>query len=188
MERRGGVKTCGILTLILVLIIVVVVVALAFTLFKVKDPEVFARPLGKPDIQLSFFPKLGLNATLDLEITIRNRNHGSFKYEDSTAYVFYHGDIMVAQFPMLSRNVPSRGEISTRASVSIIGDKLVSNFFFLKDVALGSLNFTSDAALHGKVRLLKVFKFKAVAYSTCDISMFVATESVVSTCKVHMKV
>lgn len=186
-HNRRGLKICCGVTAIMIVIIVIISATLALTVFKPKDPEIDARAVGIQNIQLSLFPKLSVNATLDMEVTIKNPNYGSFKFENTTANVDYHGDI-VAKFPMGSQNVPARGQVSLRALVSVMGDKLVSNPFFMGDFGLGSLNFTSDSALHGKVTVWNVIKVKATAYSACEISVFVATRNVISTCKSSIKV
>ncbi|KAL9670556.1 hypothetical protein QQ045_008109 [Rhodiola kirilowii] len=185
-HHRRGLKICCGLTIIVVVILIIIFVTLAFTVFKPKDPEISARAVGIQNIQFSLFPKLSLNATLDMEVTIKNRNYGSFEYENTTAIVDYHGE-EVAEFPMDSRNVPARGQISLRALVSVQGDKLVSNPFFMGDVGLGSLNFTSNSALRGKVSVFKVVKFKATAYSACHISVFIESQNVISTCTASIK-
>ncbi|BFG26153.1 hypothetical protein CerSpe_124270 [Prunus speciosa] len=183
---RRGLKICCGITAIFLVIVVIVLTTLSLTLFKPKDPKINAKPVGLENIQFSLFPNVTLNVTLGMLITIENRNYGSFKYKNSTAYVHYRNSV-VAEVPIEGELVPARGKINMTTSVDLKGETIISNPNFMADVTSGSLNMTSTASLHGKVSLLKIFKFPATAFSTCDISFFILTKSIDSKCTSKIK-
>lgn len=185
-KSRRGLKICCGVTAIVLLIVVVALVILSLTIFKPKQPEITAKPIGLEDIQFSMIPVVSLNVTVSMMVTIENRNYGSFKYRNSTAYVTYHG-ATVAEIPIEPDTVPSRGHINTTSNVEIMGDKLVSSPYFWEDVTAGTLNLTSAATLHGKVSVFKFLKLHATAFSTCDISVFIQSRDFKVTCKSKVK-
>ncbi|ONI18493.1 hypothetical protein PRUPE_3G218800 [Prunus persica] len=183
---RRGLKICCGITAIFLVIVVIVLTTLSLTLLKPKDPKINAKPVGLENIQFSLFPNVTLNVTLGMLITIENRNYGSFMYKNSTAYVHYRNSV-VAEVPIEGELVPARGKINTTTSVDLNAETLISNPNFIADVTSGSLNMTSTASLHGKVSLLKIFKFPATAFSTCNISFFILTKSIDSKCASKIK-
>ncbi|KAJ4828036.1 hypothetical protein Tsubulata_045674 [Turnera subulata] len=187
MARRGLKICCGVAT-ISILIIAIVFTSLAFTVFKPKQPDITATPTGLQDIQFTIFPNVTLNVTLDMLVTIDNPNHiGSFKFENSTAYVNYH-EVVVAQVPIEQHLVPAHSKINITTFVDLMGDKMIGNPHFMDDFLAGSFNLTSTAQLHGKVNILKILNLHATAYSTCEISVFISSQDIVSNCKSKIRV
>lgn len=180
--RRSLKICCGVTTIFLITSLVVLVV-LFLTVLKPKDPKIVAQPVTMEGFKLEVFPVLEVNISLGILVTVDNRNYGSFKYENSTAYVTYRGDV-VAEAPIEDDTIPARGKHNISSSVNLMGDKLVKNVNFLGDaIVTGILNFTSTTTLHGKASLFKLFKMKGTSYCTCDISVSVQAKSVDSVCK-----
>ncbi|KAK6918889.1 Late embryogenesis abundant protein, LEA_2 subgroup [Dillenia turbinata] len=182
MANRRCLKVCCGVTLLIVLTLVLVSVILAFTVFKIRDPIITVNSLGDPEIGLG--PE-GLNVTLNLLVTVENRNYGSFKFVDSISYVDYHGDI-VAHLPLKGGVVPARGKHFITTTAEVFSDRLLNNPHFLRDFAAGNLNMTSSATLPGKATIL-TFKVDAKAISSCDISIFILPSNVVSKCWSKLK-
>lgn len=183
---RKGLKICGIVTAIFIAILVIVITTLSLTIFKPKDPDITASPAGLRNISFSSFLNVTLNVTIDMLVTIDNRNYGSFKFLNSTAYINYRGDI-VAEVPLEEELVPARGKINMTTSADIEAEKLISNPNFWNDVEAGSLNMTSIATLHGRVKVFKIFKLHARAVSSCNITIWIDTLSLESKCRSKIK-
>jgi len=178
---------CGVTTIFLITSSVVLVV-LFLTVLKPKEPHIVAQPVSMKSFKLEVFPALGLNISLGILVTVDNPNYGSFKYQNSTAYISYRGDV-VAEAPIEDDTIPARGKHNISSSLNLMGDKLVKNPNFVGDLFVtGILNFTSTTTLHGKVSLFKLFKMKGTSYSTCDISILVQAKSVDSVCKAKLTV
>lgn len=154
-------------------------------MFKPKQPHVILHPAKLENVQIQLSP-LSFNATLGLTITIQNRNYGSFRFKNSTSYVNYH-KTLVAELMIEEARIPPRGEINITTRADITADKLIIDPSFSKDIELGFLNLTSTANLHGKVSVLKIFKFGAVVHSTCNISVYILTQNVESKCHSRIK-
>ncbi|KAJ0052280.1 hypothetical protein Pint_02057 [Pistacia integerrima] len=178
---RKGLKICGIVTAIFIAILVIVITTLSLTIFKPKDPDITANPVGLRNISFS-----SLNVTIDMMVTIDNRNYGSFKFQNSTAYINYRGDI-VAEVPLEEELVPARGKINITTSAVIEAEKLIINPNFWNDVEAGSLNMTSTATLHGQVNVFKIFKLHARTVSICSITIWIDTQSLESKCRSKVK-
>ncbi|KAL9346867.1 hypothetical protein Peur_061720 [Populus x canadensis] len=178
-----GLKICALVTFVLLVIISVVLVTLYFTVFKPKEPKINPQPVILESIRWIIFPIQTLNITLGMVITVENRNYGSFKYQESTAYVSYRGDV-VAEAPIEADTIPARGKHNISTTLTMFADKLLSDDNFKRELLQGSiLNFTSATTLHGKVILFKLIKAKATSSSTCDISIFVQEQQAESICK-----
>jgi hypothetical protein len=92
-KRRTCRICCGVAVL-LVLALVVVIVVLSQTLFKFRDPEVSIVSMKLETISVAL-DVLTLSAMLNIsvatDVRVTNPNHYSFKYTNSTAMMFYHG-------------------------------------------------------------------------------------------------
>ncbi|XAR55398.1 hypothetical protein NMG60_11035459 [Bertholletia excelsa] len=186
-NSHKGLKICCAVTLILLIIFIIVAVILSFTVFKPKMPEVTAHPANLENISFQLSPTFSFNATLGLVISINNRNYGSFKYKNTTAYIDYRGTT-VAEVPIEAEKVPARGKLNITTYANVTADKLVTNPNFLKDLAALRFNFTSTTAMDGKVSLMNVFKMGATIYTSCDISVTVQSDpDVESVCSSMIK-
>ncbi|OVA16181.1 Late embryogenesis abundant protein [Macleaya cordata] len=145
-----------------------------------------AHPVKLTKIHFGVFPVLRLNVTLALVVTINNRNYASFKYKNTTTYVTYRGNV-VAEAPIESDDIRARSKHNISTSVEIFADKLVLDPHFWIDLSVGSLNFTTSTTLEGKVNLFKILKLHATTSSTCDISLFVKSQTVDSICNSKTK-
>ncbi|OAY35144.1 uncharacterized protein LOC110627530 [Manihot esculenta] len=178
-----GLKICCGVTAIFLIIFAVIFTSLALTIFKPKDPKIIAHSFGLNNFESGNFTA---NVTLSLVITIENPNYGSFMFRNSTGYVNYHEDL-VAEIPIDGCFVPSHSTVNIPTSGALMEDKLLENPYLLPDIMAGSLNFTSSAVIYGKVSVLKILKLHATAYISCDISIFVPSQDIESTCNSKFK-
>lgn len=92
-KRRTCRICCGVAVLLL-LALVVVIVVLSQTLFKFRDPEVSIVSMKLETISVAL-DVLTLSAMLNIsvatDVRVTNPNHYNFKYTNSTAMMFYHG-------------------------------------------------------------------------------------------------
>ncbi|KAF8016686.1 hypothetical protein BT93_H2033 [Corymbia citriodora subsp. variegata] len=186
MARRG-LKLCCFTSAVFWAILTVIIVTLSLTIFKPKQPQITAHPIGLENIQFNVsHTNVTLDITLSILVTIDNPNYGGFEYESTTGYVNYHGST-VAEVPIKHNKIPARAKVNITASTDLVADELMSNPSFWEDVALGCLNFTSTAILHGKVCMAKIFKFHATVYSTCYILFHIQSQAVDSKCHSRIK-
>ncbi|GMI99832.1 hypothetical protein like AT3G05975 [Hibiscus trionum] len=188
-KASRGLKICCGVTAIIVAIVAIVFVVLAFTVFKPKNPEITVYPIGLEDIGLDLQGVLNtsaINATVPMVIAINNRNYGSFKFKNTTGFINYRGNV-VATVPLQQSLVPARGKLNISTAADFMVDRLIANSTFWADVLTGSVNFSSDATVHGKVKMFNVLKIGASVPSKCDISIFIKSRIVQSICKTKIK-
>ncbi|KAF5781224.1 hypothetical protein HanXRQr2_Chr11g0480971 [Helianthus annuus] len=184
-RSRKCLKICCGVTIAVTFIFIVVSIVLYFTVFKPKDPQITAHPTNLENLHVQLYPNVSINATIVLNLTINNRNYGSFKFKDSIAYVYYRG-LLIAEVPVEHSEVPARGSFSMTAYANITGGKMALDPNFYSDIATGHLNFTSTSIMHGKVGVLKIIKVGAKVDSVCDIGVNILTLEVNPKC--HSKV
>ncbi|XP_030462351.1 uncharacterized protein LOC115682306 [Syzygium oleosum] len=186
MARRG-LKICCFTSAVFLAILTIIIVTLSLTIFKPKQPQITAHPIGLKNIRFNVTTtNVTLDVTLSMLVTIDNPNYGGFEYKSTTGYVNYHGST-VAEVPIEHNKIPARAKVNITTSTDLIADKLVLNPSLWEDVASGCLNFTSTATLHGKVSMAKIFNFHATAYSTCYILFHIQSQTVDSKCKSRIK-
>ncbi|XVE91764.1 hypothetical protein REPUB_Repub01dG0039600 [Reevesia pubescens] len=66
-----------------------------------------------------------------------------------------------AEVPIEQSLVQGHGKLNISTSADIMVDRLISNISFWADVFAGSVNFTTDATVHGKVTVVKILKLHA---------------------------
>ncbi|KAK1426582.1 hypothetical protein QVD17_15258 [Tagetes erecta] len=185
-KSRRPLIICCVVTAILLLIIIVTAITLYFTLLKPKQPKITTQSVTLESFSTNVFDITDTNVTLGIAVMINNPNYGGFKYENSTSYVTYYGNV-VALAPVTADTIPARGQHEVGATVLVMGKSLITNPNFLKDLAANTLNFTSSTTLKGKSIVLKVFKKKATTYSTCDVSIHIVGKNATSVCKSQVK-
>ncbi|XP_062014795.1 late embryogenesis abundant protein At1g64065-like [Rosa rugosa] len=186
MASHRGWKICATVTGILFITILVVLVVLFLTVLKIKEPDIVARPVNLESYEVVVFPAIKFNVSVGILITVKNRNYGSFKYDNSTALISYR-DKVIAVTPLKDGTIPSHKKYNITASMDILADKLLFDSNFLRDLRAGVLNFTSHTTVHGKGSLLKIFHKKATSKTDCNISIIVASQSVDSACTTSIK-
>lgn len=124
---------------------------------------------------------------MDLLVKIKNPNYGSFKYKQTGVDVKYQG-IVVGLVPLEPRLVPDRNKLNFGiSSVDLSVYKMLESPKFVEDASIGSFNFSSFATLRGKVKVLKVLKFHAKVFCTCDVSFFIMSQNITSICTTKIK-
>lgn len=186
-DSHKGWKICATVAGIIFITILVVLVVLFLTVLKLKEPEIVARPVNLEGFDVVVFPAIRVNVSVGVLITVKNRNYGSFKYDNSTAHISYRGNV-IAEAAFENGMIPARKKHNISASLDILAEKLILDSHFLKDLLdVGVLNFTSHTIVHGKGSMLKIFKKKALSYTDCNISIVLGSQRVDSTCNTLVK-
>ncbi|KAG6392309.1 hypothetical protein SASPL_146525 [Salvia splendens] len=146
---------------------------------KPKNPKITMQQATLKHI--SFGSDFQINVTLGMLVTVNNPNHASFRYENSTAFVSYRG-APVAEAPIQEDAIPARGSHDISTDLFVDGDRVVANPGFMEDLAARRFNFTSSTTLHGRAKVLNLFKITATTNSTCVISVDVDAQNATSLC------
>ncbi|XP_057764873.1 uncharacterized protein LOC130985770 [Salvia miltiorrhiza] len=183
MRIPKSLKICGGVTALVIVSLFVIVLVLWLTVLKPKQPKI---TMQQATLKHLHFYDLQINVTLGLLLTVKNPNHASFRYENTTAYISYRGS-PVAEAPIEADTIPARRDHDISTDLVVDADRLVANSGFLGDVLAGCLNFTSSTTLHGRAKVLNLFKITATTYSTCDISVYIFYGNATSVCNSKFK-
>ncbi|KAJ7239231.1 hypothetical protein O6H91_04G104000 [Diphasiastrum complanatum] len=180
LYRRRPCLICLGVTVTIVVILVIILIILFFTLLKAKDPRIKVNSLLLENFQAAlslptFQPAITL--VLSLNVTINNPNRSSFKYNNSTSYLFYHGET-VGEAPIPAGQISALGKQTLVTLLHIQADRFLLNPNLLPDVTLGILPISSQTILSGRVKLLKLIKRHATSTTVCDIVVSITNRTI----------
>ncbi|KAE8669785.1 hypothetical protein F3Y22_tig00112217pilonHSYRG00155 [Hibiscus syriacus] len=167
--------TMGVLLFLIILIIILI-----FTVFKPKTPTTTINSVTLANLKFSLdLTKLQalFNATLDVDLSIKNSNKVGFKYADSTAYLNYR-DRKVGEAAIPAGKISADDTAAMNLTVTIMADRFISDSKFFGDVAGGELPLNTFAAVSGKVNVLNLFKIHVVSTASCDVIVFLSNSTV----------
>lgn len=172
------------MTAFVIVCILVVVLVLWFAVLKPKQPKVSAQQVTL--IHLYADTAGQLNVTLGLLVRVDNPNHASYRYENTTAYISYRSS-PVAEAPIEHDAIPARGDLNISSDMVLDAHRLLATAGFDEDFAAGCFNFSSSTTLHGRAKVLNLFKLTATTNSTCHISVYIASSSAIFVCDTKFK-
>ncbi|KAL3692562.1 hypothetical protein R1sor_006213 [Riccia sorocarpa] len=176
-KKGGGARFCAFLVA-LVIVIAIVIVVLAFTVFRVRDPEVTIKTIQLKNFALTFPPSGPmLSFALGVSVNIENRNHASFKYRDSMAYIYYHGLLIGSAF-IPAGKVKASATSTISSDVTIDASAFTGNPNLANDLSAGAVPFFVTTSLPGKIEVLNLVKHHATSNLKCTFSLFPQTASV----------
>ncbi|GLJ54168.1 hypothetical protein SUGI_1160810 [Cryptomeria japonica] len=178
-RRRWMVCCCG-TSLATVLVVALVCVILAVTVFKVRNPKVIVKSVSLDQFQWNMDllgGKFDLNVTLDMSLSVKNRNRASFKYGNSTAQLFYRGiNCGEAQIPAGKVGADRTMEMNT--TVTILADRVISSPHIVNDILSGFLPLSTSTSISGRVNLLNIFKHHAISSSFCNMTIAIVNRTI----------
>ncbi|KAK1282118.1 hypothetical protein QJS10_CPB22g00020 [Acorus calamus] len=164
---------CGGCCLSTLVIVGVVVLILALTVFKVKDPELTLNSITIDNLNvdpLTSNSLVSVNATLRTDVSIKNPNHASFRFGNSTTNFYYEGDTVgVAYAP--SGKASAQKTLRMNVTVNVLIDQVASDSRLRRDLLNGSVNLTSYTELGGRVNVLGIVKKHIDIALNCSMTM-----------------
>ncbi|CAL9246429.1 unnamed protein product [Arabidopsis halleri] len=190
VRRKRNCKICICFTILLLLLIFVVILILAFTLFKPKRPITTIDSVTVDRLRASVNPLLLqviLNLTLNVDLSLKNPNRVGFSYDSSSALLNYRGQL-IGEAPLPANRIAARQTVPLNLTLTLMADRLLSESQLLSDVMAGVIPLNTFVKVSGKVTVLKVFKIKVQASSSCDLTISVSDRNVTSQhCKYSTK-
>ncbi|KAK3227917.1 hypothetical protein Dsin_007779 [Dipteronia sinensis] len=116
------------------------------------------------------------NATLITELTIRNRNFGSFRFRNSTGWVFY-GTVTVGEMKIREGRVRARNTEMLRVTVEVSSNHSEARNLS-SDFSSGVLKLSSHAQLQGRVNLLNIMKRKKRPEMNCNMNLVLRNQTI----------
>lgn len=192
MKRRKLALTvcCSSLACLLVLL-GIVILALSLTIFKAKEPIISIDDieLGTINLPTSLnMSDLSFNFSLQVAVSVYNPNHASFRYGNSTSYMYYR-QITIGEAPIPAGKIGARATESLQTTLKLNASSSIlmePNLF--SDLAAGIFPLSTSAQVSGRVNVLNIFKHHARSSSFCTMSIDISSRSVQNmTCTSHVK-
>ncbi|KAK8682663.1 hypothetical protein V6N13_055045 [Hibiscus sabdariffa] len=173
--RNISFAVIGVLVFIIILILI-----LAFTVFKAKRPVTTVEDVSLRNLKFSVdLARLQvlLNATVDVDIAIKNPNKVGFKFKDSNAQLNYRGQ-QVGVVPIPAGKISADKTVPMNLTLTVMADRLISDSNFFSDVRSGELPLNTKTEIPGKVNVLNMFRIRVVSSSSCNFTVFLSNSSV----------
>ncbi|KAJ9173668.1 hypothetical protein P3X46_016781 [Hevea brasiliensis] len=187
LRQRKYIKCCGCFTAFF-LILAVTILVLFFTVFHVKDPVIRISNLPLDQLELPVLPNgtfsTGTNVTLVIDISVKNRNMASFKFNNGTTTVLYSGTV-VGEGMTPSGKAKARRTIHMNVTVIIIPEKILQVPRWVTDLSSKKLTMTSNTIIDGKVKILEIVKKHLTVEVNCTITYHFSSQDIENNCRPH---
>ncbi|KAF8376758.1 hypothetical protein HHK36_031568 [Tetracentron sinense] len=154
----------------------IIILVFALTVMRIKTPDVKLGTLTIQNFNVGTAGSPSFSMRLIAEVTVKNKNFGHYKYEESTA-TFSYGGRTVGQ--TLIPNGRAKARKTRRMSIVVdvnSAGQLSGNSNLSNEISTGMLTLSSHTKLSGKVTLLKVMKKRKTAEMNCTMIFNVASQ------------
>jgi hypothetical protein len=176
--------------------VAIVVLVLALTVFQVKDPVFTMNRVTLEDVDGDFLGAddptrpVSVNATLNADVSIKNPNAASFRYNRSETDFYYGGETVgVAYAP--AGEVGADRTVRMNVTLDALADRISANVN-LTDLIFGQeYALTSYTEISGRVSVLGIYKrdlfIKVNCSITLEVSAFSSVQSKTTDCVADVK-
>lgn len=177
-KRRRKIILISLLAIILIIALIILILVL--TLFKAKKPITTVNSIAVKDLDASVNllpPRVSINVSLDLNISIKNPNKVKVKYHNSSAILLYKGQV-IGDVPIPAGEIGSDRTKDLNLTLTVFADRLLTNVDVYADVIGGNLPVSTYTRIAGKARVLNLFNIRIVSVSTCDLNISILNRGV----------
>ncbi|XP_019150964.1 PREDICTED: late embryogenesis abundant protein At1g64065-like [Ipomoea nil] len=181
-HRHHGkcIKCCGCCTAVL-LVVAVAIIVLATTVFHVKDPTIKMNTITIEGLSFlragNLNPSVNNNLTLVSEVSVKNPNAASFKFDEAATSLFYDGKV-VGEAKIPAGNARARRTLQLNVTVDVMVEKLLEVPRLKSDLVTGELPVAIYTTIHGKVNLLRIVKKSATLKMNCTMSFNILRQDI----------
>uniref|UniRef100_A0A0E0JNP8 Late embryogenesis abundant protein LEA-2 subgroup domain-containing protein n=1 Tax=Oryza punctata TaxID=4537 RepID=A0A0E0JNP8_ORYPU len=181
LRRRRCVIWCGGCCVTSAVVVGIVILVLALTVFKVKDPELTMNRVTleglDSDLGTARHP-VSVNATLNADISLRNPNVASFRFDRSETDFYYAGETVgVAYAP--DGEVGAERTVRMNVTLDVLADRISPNVNATDLIFGQDYNLTSYTEISGRVNVLGIYKRNLDIKMNCSITLEVSAISTV---------
>ncbi|KAK6142776.1 hypothetical protein DH2020_023124 [Rehmannia glutinosa] len=156
-----------------------VVVILIFTVFKVKDPVIRMNDVTVERLDLisgTTTPRPGSNMTLNADVSVKNPNYASFRYQNTTTTLYYRGAVIGE-----ARGPPGRAKarrtMRMNVTVDVITDRVLNQPDLGSDINSGLITMSSYTVVGGRVKIFVVKKHVTVRMN-CSMTVNITSRAI----------
>ncbi|KAK4435415.1 hypothetical protein Salat_0704900 [Sesamum alatum] len=179
--RHGKcIKCCGCSAAVL-LILATMIIILMFTILRVKDPVLEMNSVKIDGLSLlyrnaaGFHP--GLNLTFAADVSIKNPNVASFKFDNTTTFVYYDGAV-VGEVKSPGGQARARRTLGMNVTIDVAVDKVLEVGRFKSDFDAGIFPLSTYTRISGKVRITDMIKRSVVVKMNCTMNVNMSSQGV----------
>ncbi|KAL3829697.1 hypothetical protein ACJIZ3_018499 [Penstemon smallii] len=178
IRRKRFIKCCGCAAALL-LIQAVIIVILIFTLFRVRDPIIRMNGVTVARLDLisgTNTPRPGSNMTLNADVSVKNPNYASFKYQNTTTVLYYRG-VVIGEARGPAGRARARRTMRMNVTVDVITDRILSQPDLGSDVNSGLLSMSTFTRVGGRVKMLIVNRHVTVTMN-CSMTVNITSQGI----------
>ncbi|KAL0015900.1 hypothetical protein SO802_002969 [Lithocarpus litseifolius] len=180
-HHRKCIKCFGCFTALL-LIIAVIMLVLAFTVFHIRDPMARMNALTLTNLKLSNGTlRQDVNVTLIADVSVKNPNAATFRYDNSTTTIYYHGAV-VGEARIPSGKAKAWRTVRMNMTVDIIPSKVLAVQNINSDLISGQLNVSSYTKITGRVKVLNIVNKHVVVAMNCNMTYNILSQGIQQNC------
>ncbi|XP_010251606.1 PREDICTED: late embryogenesis abundant protein At1g64065-like [Nelumbo nucifera] len=188
LRRRKYIKCCGCITALLLLPAIAIIV-LAFTVFRVREPEIKMNSVKIDGLELvsGIISGTSINMSLTADVSVKNPNFASFRFGNASTTVYYRGTVVAE-----ARNPPghakARRTLRMNVTVDVITDRLISNPNLISDISSRMLAMSTYTRIGGRVNILKIVKRHVTVKMNCTMTVNITSQAIQDqNCRRHVK-
>ncbi|XP_031096411.1 late embryogenesis abundant protein At1g64065 [Ipomoea triloba] len=173
------IKFCGCCTAVL-LVVAVAIIVLASTVFHVKDPTIKMNTIRIEGLSFLSTGNLnpGVNLTLVSDLSVKNPNAASFKFNDAAETSLLYGGKVVGEAKIPAGNARARRTLQLNVTVDVMVEKLLEVPRLKSDLVTGELPVAIYTTIHGKVKVLRIVKKSATLKMNCSMSFNILRQDI----------
>jgi len=166
----------------------IIIVLFVLLIMRIRNPKVrfgFVEVQNLSVNSSSSAPSFTLK--LNAQVTVKNTNFGHFKFDNTTATIYYRGSD-VGEGTIIKARARARSTKKFNVTVPVSSNKVSSSSSKISqlasDIKSEVLHLSSHAKLSGKIHLFKIFKKKKSAELNCNFDVNTKTKAIANlTCK-----
>ncbi|XWS38292.1 hypothetical protein CRYUN_Cryun19dG0119200 [Craigia yunnanensis] len=172
LKKRKYIQCCGCISALL-LIQAVIVLVLFFTVFWIQDPRIRLNSITIQGLEFLSNESLwtDVNVTLLADVSVKNPNVATFKFNNSTMLIYYGGKV-VGEGNNLQGNAKARRTLRRNVTVEIVPKKILAVPSLTSDITSGALNISSSTIISGRVKIMNIFKKNIVVKFNCSMTYY----------------
>ena len=174
-ERSGK---CFVYVFAGIVIQCIIILVLAVIVLRVKVPDVNLSLVTVKNLKYNgTASSTSFSATFVAEVTIKNKNFGGFKFENSTLSLLYRG-MVIGERKIGHGRVKAREGQAMNVTVELRSNRLSDLNNLSSDINSGMLKLSSSAKLSGTVHLVKIIKKRRNTELNCIMTLNLTSRAV----------
>ncbi|KAE8683872.1 Detected protein of unknown function [Hibiscus syriacus] len=169
-SRKRTFLLCSGCIAVLFLILAIIVIVLSLTIFRILDPMIRLNSITiqSPEVSTKRILSTGVNLTLLTDVSVKNPNEATFKFDNGTMTVYYRGRV-VGEGTRFQGKAKPGSTLRRNVTVEIDPDNFLTDPDFVIDI-IGSkgLNISSYTRISGRINIMNIIKRNLLVKFNCS--------------------